>query len=98
MLFFWLFYRERMGRVAKFQESNAMMKQTIRLTDDTTVIVTLCDNERLLILITWQKKIIIPKSMVSLEKKMEEKRISLTIERYNKTFENLKTLNYNAKG
>ena len=36
--------------------------------------------------------------MVSLEKKMEEKRISLTIERYNKTFENLKTLNYNAKG
>jgi hypothetical protein len=40
-----------MGRVAKFQESNAMMKQTIRLTDDTTIIVTLCDNERLLILI-----------------------------------------------
>ena len=69
MLFFWLFYRERMGRVAKFQESNAMMKQTIRLTDDTTVIVTLCDNERLLILITWQKKIIIPKSMVSLDSK-----------------------------
>ena len=52
MLFSWLFYRERMGRVAKFQESNAMMKQTIRLTDDTTKIVTLCDNERLLILIT----------------------------------------------
>ena len=48
----WLFYRERMGRVAKFQESNAMMKRTIRLTDDTTKIVTLCDNERLLILIT----------------------------------------------
>ena len=58
-----------MGRVAKFQESNAMMKRTIRLTDDTTKIVTLCDNERLLILITWQKKIIIPKSMVSLDSK-----------------------------
>ena len=52
MLFFLLLYRERMGRVAKFQESNAMMKRTIRLTDDTTKIVTLCDNERLLILIT----------------------------------------------